>query len=379
MKLGKTMKQARVLLVCSAMTLALLGQAQVKMEKKFQESFDVITDNKVEISNKYGEVIIRVWNEERVKISTLVVAQGRNQEAVNKTMNRVSVRIRKVGQMITADTEIERGGGSFKDLIGGVEDYSKALFGTQRLIVNYEVWLPENIDLSISNKYGDVYLASLTGNVELTLAHGDLKANRIEGRLEMEQSFGKGSFDYVEKGKFTLRGTETTIDEGGTLIFQSSSSELNLYNTSYVKLNSRNDKVKASDVKELVGMGRFTELQAERIAKKVDLQFNFGEISLSQIDKNFNSIALKGSSTDINLVLNQASYISASIKGDEDKMIVPNSMMSLTRDFNEQDGIITLAGMVGYSNDFESLLKVDSAKGDIIISIKETPIFTDRR
>ena len=202
------MKQARILLVCSALAFALQGEAQVKMEKDFLESFDVTTDNKVEISNKYGEVIIRVWNEDRVKISALVVAQGRNQDAVNKTMNRVSVRIRKVGRMVTADTEIERGGGSFKDLIGGVEDYSKALFGNQKLIVNYEVWLPENIDLSVSNKYGDVYLASLTGNVEVTLAHGDLKANRIDGRLDMEQSFGKGSFDYVENGRFTLRGAE---------------------------------------------------------------------------------------------------------------------------------------------------------------------------
>ena len=373
------MRQARVLLACSALACAFQGVAQVKMEKYFQESFDITVDNKVEISNKYGEVIVRVWNEEQVKISALVIAQGRNQDAVNKAMNRVRVSMRKVGQLVTADTEIERSGGSFKDLIGGVEDYSKALFGNQKLTVNYEVWLPENIDLSIGNKYGNVYLATLSGNVEVTLAHGDLKANRIEGKLDMEQSFGKASFDYVNNGRFTLRGAETTIDKGGYLSFQSSSSELNLYNTSYVKLNSRNDKIKARDVKELVGMGRFTDLQAERIVQNVDLKFNFSEVSLSRIEKNFDSISLEGMSTDINLILNQASYINASIRGDEDKMIVPNSMMSLTRDFNKENRTVTLTGMVGYTSDFESLLKIESEKGDVIISIKKTAIFTDRR
>ncbi len=373
------MRQARVLLFCSAILPALLGVAQVKMEKDFQESFEVTKDNKVEITNKYGEVIIRAWKEDRVKITALVIAQGRNQESVNKTMNRVNISMRKVGQLVTADTEIARGGGSFKDLIGEVEDYSKALFGSQKLVVNYEIWLPENIDLSVNNKYGDVFLGSLSGNVEVTLAHGDLKANRIDGRLDLEQSFGKGSFDHVKRGKFTLRGADITIDEGGSLSFKSSSSELSIYNTHYVKLDSRNDKIQASDVNEIVGLGRFTDLDAERIVKNVDVKFSFGEVSLSQIDKNFKTISLVGRSTDINLVLNQASYMSAKIRGDEDKMIVPNSMMSLTRNYNEDDGTVTLEGMVGYSNDTKSVLNVDTEKGDVIISIKETPIYTDRR
>jgi len=369
----------RRLLVCSIFISALTGVGQVKMEKDFNESFDVAEGNKVEVSNKYGEVIIRVWKESRVKISALVIAQGRNQEVVSKTMSRVNVRMRKVGQLVTADTEIEQGGGSFKDFLGGVEDYSKALFGKQKLTVNYEIWLPENIDLSIGNKYGDVYLASLTGGVELTLAHGDLRANRIEGRLDMEHSFGKSSFDYVSRGKFTLRGVEMTVDEGGSLSLKSSTSEINLNNTYYVKLDARNDKIKASEVKEVVGVGRFTSLDAERIGKKIDLKFNFGEISLSQIEPKFKSINLEGYSTDINLVLNQVSYISASIQGDEDKMIVPNSMMSLSRDFDEEEGVVTLTGMLGPANEFRSSLVVKSEKGDVIIAIKETPIFTDRR
>jgi hypothetical protein len=355
------------------------GIAQVKMEKDYQESFAVTSDHKVELTNKYGEVIIRAWDEDQVRITAVVIAQGRNQEVVNKTMSRVNISIRKVGQLVTADTEIERGGGSFKDIIGGVEDYSKAFFGSQKLTVNYEVWVPENIDLSINNKYGDIYLATLGGDLELTLAHGDLKANRIEGRVDMEHSFGNATFDYVRRGKFTLRGVETTIDQGGSMSFKSSSSELNLSDIHYVKLDTRNDKIKTYDVKEIVGTGRFTDLEAERILKKVNLKFDFGEIYLAQIDPKFTSIELVGTSTDINLVLNQASYIDARIKGAEDKMIVPNSMMSLTREYDEEEGNVTLSGMVGYSNEFKSLLRVDSEKGDLIISIKETPIFTDRR
>jgi hypothetical protein len=348
------------------------------MERDYNESFEVAPENKVEISNKYGEVIIRVWNENRVKISVRVTAEGKNQDVVNKTMSRVNVAMRKVGQIVIADTEIQSNNSGIS-FLNDVEDYSKALFGKQKLTVNYEVWMPENIDLRIINKYGDVYLASLSGNIGITLAHGDLKGNKVNGRLEMDHSYGKSTFDYINRGRFNLRGAEITIEEGSSFSFQSSSSTIRLYNTHYAKFDSRNDKIYASNVGELVGMGRFSDLQADRISRNVDLNFSFGEISLSQIDQKFKTINLIGKSTDMNVVLNQASYINAKIKGEEEKMIVPNSMMSLTRDYNEETKMVMLSGMVGYTNDFKSMLNIDADGGDVIISIKDTPIFTDRR
>lgn len=371
--------KTKIYLSCSLFLAGLLAFSQVKMEKDFDESFGVERGNKVEVLNKYGEVIINTWDQNEVRFIVKVTARGRNQEVVNKTMNRINVDMRKTGHLISVDTDIERKNGTFSELLGGVEDYSKALFGNQKLTVDMEIWLPENIDLSINNRYGDVYLASLKGEIDVTLAHGDLKAERMEGRIEMEHSFGKSTFDYINRGRFVLRGVETTVEEGTSMSFQSSSSKIDLMNIHYVKLNSRNDKVKIRNANEVVGLGKFTELDAEQIMRNVDLSFDFGEILLSQLDQKFKSINLIGKSTDINLVLNQASYINATIKGDEAKMIVPNSMMSLSRDYDPETEIVKLTGMVGPTQSFQSLLNVDADGGDVIISIKETPIFTDRR
>jgi len=307
-----------------------------------------------------------------------VTAEGKTQELVNKTMSRVNVALRKVGILVTGDTQIQSNTSGVA-ILNDVEDYSKAIFGKQKLTVNYEVWIPENIDLSVNNKFGDVYMASLSGQIDVTLAHGDFKGNRFSGRLDMDHSYGNSTFDYINRGRFVLRGAEITIEEGSSFSFQSSSSTIRLYNVHYAKLDSRNDKVFAVNVNELVGLGRFTNLQGERLSKTVDLNFNYGEINLSQIDQKFKSIQIIGKSTDVNLILNPASYISASVKGLEEKMIVPNSMMSLTRVYNEETKMVTLTGMVGYSNDFKSVLTIDAEGGDVVIAIKETPIFTDRR
>ena len=369
----------KIFLGCSLLAIGLFAGAQVTMEKDYDETFSVSQGNKVEISNKYGEVIIQTWTEPQVRIKGTIEAQGRNQDVVNKNMNRVRLEMRKIGQIISVETEIEKRGGTFTEVFNDVGEYSRSLFGNKKIAVNLEIWLPQDIDLSIINKYGDIYLASLDGEVDVTLAHGDLRADRLEGRLDMEHSFGKADFNFVNRGRFTLRGSETTIEEGSSFSFQSSSSEINLYNVHYVKLNSRNDRVKADQINELVGTGKFTEIEGQRVTRNVDLNLEFGEITLSQIEKKFKNISISSRATDIHLTLNQASYIDAEIRGDEAKMVVPNSMMALSRNFNEEDETVTLSGMLGPPQNYQSDLKIDSERGAVIISIKDTPVFTDRR
>lgn len=373
------MMKRKIYLCFSLLAVGLASTAQVKMEKDYDESFPVEEGNKVEISNKYGEVIIQTWDETQVRIVAKIIAQGRNQDVVNKNMNRVNLDMRKLGQLITVDTEIEKRGGTFTEVFKDVEEYSRSLFGNKKLSVDLQVWLPENIDLSINNKYGDIYIAKHSAELDITLAHGDLRVDRIEGKLDFEHSFGKANFNYINRGRMVLRGSETTVEEGNSFSFQSSSSEINLFNTHYVKLNSRNDKVTVSQINELYGSGKFTEIDADRIMRNVDLNLEFGEISLKQIEQKFKNISITSKATDIMITLNQASYIDASIRGAEDKMIVPNAMLSLSRNFNDEDNTVTLFGMVGPTQDFQSKLTVDSDRGDVIISIKDTPVFTDRR
>jgi hypothetical protein len=368
------MKTLKIFLLCSSLIVnGLYGQ--VRLEKDYAESFPMEEGQKISLSNKYGEVIVHVWNENRVKVNAVVEAEGKSREVVDKIMDKVRVAMRKSDHLLSIETLITTSSG-FGDVLG---DYSRRLLGKQRLSVNYELWMPHDLHLSLNNRYGNIYLASLSGPVEITLAHGDLRGNNLEGRLDVEHSFGKASFDYVSEGRFVLKGVRLEIEEGGSLDFMSSSSEVSLKKVDHMKINSRSDDFTLTDIGELSGTGRFTEIDAQGIAETVMLDFEYGEIRLSRLSPQFVTVDLKGKSTDIDLVLNQSSYIRADISGDERKMIVPNSMMSLTRNFDEEEGIVNLKGMVGYTQDYQSILDIDADGGDLVIAIRETEIFTDRR
>ena len=363
-----------ILLLIACSLTQVIGQ--VRQERDYLKSYSVPDNAKVEIVSKYGEVIVQTWSRDSVKFEVLVRAEGRNSSVVRKSMDRVDVRFRKVGSIISAITEVSSGGGVFSNLMSEVEG---VVGPNNKLKVDYQVWIPENVDLSVENKFGDVYLADLTGKVDLNVSHGDIKANHIYNTINLKHSFGKSSFGNVEEAVLTLRGVEIDIEEAEKLNFESGSSEIAIDKVNRIQLNSRNDKIKLTEVQDVICEGSFTDIVADYIGGSARLDFSYGDIYLNRINRDFNSIDIHSKSTDINLILNQASYIKTHITGPEDRMVLPNSMLTMQKDFLEDEGLISLSGEVGNTNTRHSQLLIDADGGELVIAIKDTPIFTDSR
>lgn len=358
--------------------LSVYAQEDILLEKKYDKSFAYDEGDKVDIKNKYGEVIVRTWYNDSIRIKVKIEATGKNQETVNKEMRRVELNLRKIGSIVSGTTTFDRSRKGFLgELLDQVEDYSKSVVGGGKITVDYELWVPENASVTIENKFGDVYLADLHGLVSIDLSHGDLRANKITDQLILKHSFGKNSFDYVNDGNLTLRGAETKIGKAEYLQFESSSSEVTLGQVSAVLLNSRNDKFFIDEAHEITGEGSFTDLTLDYLSDNMRLDFNYGDVYLSQINKDFNTIELTGKSSDINLILNQASYIKTYIRGEEEKMILPNSMLVLSKEKVDEENI-SLSGFVGNTNTTHGNLEINALGGELIISIKETSIFTNK-
>ncbi len=348
----------------------------LSQETSESQSFHLKSGDKVQISNKYGEIIVNTWFVDSVRIRATLSIAGKNYAAVRKVQNRVDIRMRKIGNLITASTEVEKAsGGLLGDLLDDFEDYSKGAFSNNKFSVDYEIWLPEEVDIDIENRFGNIYLSDLTGVVDIELAHGDLRGNRIENRLELKQSFGKAVFEYVNEGDLNLRAVEIEIEEGRKLTFESSSSEIELSKCQNLQIDSRNDKFYVEALENVQGEGSFTDLNVEEMIQNARLDFSYGDIYFRQINRTFSLIDISGKSTDINLVLDQSSYIKTRIEGPEEQMILPNSMLTLQR--NElEDRVISLQGFVGNTNSVVGELSVVARAGELIIAIQETPIFT---
>jgi len=363
----------RVFSISFLVTVVLFTNAQVRQERDLNKSFMAPENGKVEIVNKYGEVIVRTWEYDSVRFAVVVRAEGKNSDAVNKSMERVDVSFRKIGSVISAVTEV----GKSRGIFGSVLSEMEGVMGNNKLKVNYEIWIPDGVLLSVENKFGDVYLSDLKSKVDLDVSHGDIKAGNFSESLNLKHSYGKVSVGKVGRALVNLRGSEIHFESGKEIHFESGSSEIRIDKVGRAQFNSRNDKIRLLDAREVLCEGSFTDITIDRLRGSSRLDFSYGDIYLSQIDKDFSSIDITGKSTDINLILNQASYIKALIKGPEDRMILPNSMLLMQKQQYE-DGRISLSGDVGNTNVTHSQLIIDADGGELIVSINETSLFTEK-
>jgi len=352
--------------------------AQYKGEKNFEQRYKVSPDGEMELTNKYGHIIVHSWEHDSVYVQIKATADGKSPDVIKKVLSKVSVDFKKVGRVVLVETTFEQSTGLFGSLLSDVEDYSKNLFGGTKVSVNYEVWMPRKMDIHIENKYGNVFLSTLTGYVTVNLSHGDLKANGLEKDFNLTHSFGRSRIDKLHKGTFSLKGAEVKVDKARLLNFESSSSEITLGIIEYAQFHSRNDKISIQQADDIIAEGVFTDFSVDMILSSAQLDFNYGDVYITRVQKGFKSIDIIGKSTDINLIMDQASYISANITANKDRLIVPSSMLVLKKENPHASDEITLSGFVGPTHNTHGDLNVIADGGELIISILELPLYTKK-
>ena len=55
-----------------------------------------------------------------------------------------------------------------------------ALSSKRKLRIDYRIYIPKGADLFVDNKFGNINLPDITGELNIKLAHGDLRAKNIE-------------------------------------------------------------------------------------------------------------------------------------------------------------------------------------------------------
>lgn len=380
------MKRIKDIMLCLSFVIGFSAYAvasdkgDTKLTKNITRSFAVESGDDVEVINKYGKIIINTWDKDSAKFSVDIVATGKTDDIVEKLMDKVKIDFSYAVGFLTVETDMDKKKGALSSVLNSIEDYSKSFTSRNKVTIDYTIYVPDGVNLTLDNKFGNVFINDFSGKLDLTLSHGDLRTRSLEGKSEVSLSFGNGTIKNMKDGTVKLKGSELAVNNAQRLSVQSSSSEMTLGDIKSLKLNSRNDKIRIQEVTSVSGSGDFSDVNVDALISELDLNLDYGEIFVDRVDANFKAIAINSKSADISLILSPQSYFSANIAAQEDRVIIPNNMLSLRKNQNSDGELdLNLEGMVGNTRD-DNVGKVNiiANNADLIISIKETPIFTDR-
>jgi len=153
--------------------------------KTYSKSYTVDDNDKLQIDNRFGKVIVNTWNKNEFKVDVQVKVEAKDQSATKKWLDNVTISDSKSGSTVSFQTNIGKQGDSWTSWFNGQSSYRK-------MEVDYMVYMPAKNALNINNKYGHIELPSLDGKVLINLSYGGLSAKSLTN-ADNEINVGYGS------------------------------------------------------------------------------------------------------------------------------------------------------------------------------------------
>ena len=165
----------------------IIGQAQ-EFVKNFNKTFAVGKNEVVMVTNKYGRIDVKTGATNQVTVTVRVRVNATSQEEAQKMFDRINIAFSNGPEFVKAETVIE----SQNDAT--IWRWNKAQ--TSDFAIDYEVVMPVNNRLDLSNKYGTSTIAALNAAVKIEHKYGDFKLDGATAAI-VDLAYGGGQLGTI--------------------------------------------------------------------------------------------------------------------------------------------------------------------------------------
>jgi hypothetical protein len=254
-----------------------------EVTKEFHKEYSAGTKT-LEISNKYGDVIIQSWDKDHIVVDVKITVNMSNREKAQKYLDLIDVQFSEGDKVISAKTVIDN-------------NFNFTGWGDSRKFsIDYNIKMPVGTDLTLINKYGNTDINELHGLMDIDIKYGNLTAGKLtRGNIkplsQLTLAYGKGSID--EAGWLDLNERyvgSMEIGKSQAILLDSKYSKIMLGETSSVVGESKYDNIKIDNIKNLVLENGYTEVNIGELTKKLTYTGSYGSFSIETIPAGFESL-----------------------------------------------------------------------------------------
>ncbi len=290
-------KQIILLLIILISSARILAQSQSD-SRKIQRSYPAQKSTTVDISNKYGKVNVVTWDADSIVFNIEIKASSSDVNKLLQLMQSVDFKFSTTGNYIIAETIITSSKSGF---FGDIKKMTEELVTSESAVqIDYMVKVPSYINLKINNKYGDISVEDLKGNLELILSNGKFKLAKL-GNTVMDIKFGNGTIKSANTAKLTMLYSEIQFDYVTQLEVESKYSAYRIEDVNVLKIKSKRDKFYIGSCKYLYGDTYFSILDLKKMNKELSLDLKYGELIIEKIASDFSFVNLNSKFTDISI------------------------------------------------------------------------------
>ncbi|HZV70132.1 MAG TPA: hypothetical protein VFG10_11340 [Saprospiraceae bacterium] len=287
---------------------AFAGNDGERVEKTINREFNIQPNGYVILENKYGDLDIAIGESNQVKINVTISVEASSVKKAQESLDRINVEFEEGNNRIHASTDIESS--------SGLSSWFN--MGKMEMTINYQVLVPADVYLELSNKYGDIYLESSNHDVKIELAYGNIRLGDINGNLKLDMSYSEGNISQIRNGDITLSYSDLEMEDGNDVIINNKNADIttgsihkldmesafsNLHSVSIgqFEYNGKYDDVNLGRAGIINAESGFTNIVVEELDGSGDFDMRYGELSIQHIHRGFSKINVNTSYTGVDM------------------------------------------------------------------------------
>lgn len=323
----------------------LLAQ-QYEKSRNLTRVYPATEETSVQIINKYGNIHILPWEEDSIRFEISIKVDANKQSKVDKTFESIEIEFSETSYYVIAQTVF---GNQKSAFWADVSDFTSSMLKSgSNAQIDYTVYLPANVELSIELKFGNLYMTDHQSKTTIYLSNGDFRGGNFND-LTLDHSFGIVHLDSMKSGSTTLAYSEVRMNHAGNIRISSKSSKAEINSFHNIRLNSRRDTYFFRKAGTISGETSFSYLTLEKLNGDLILTMNYGKLDVGGYGKNFSMLNLNADYTDVNLICSTAgSYTFEAYYNRKTQMIYPAGTDKFEKkEINSENGEYLITGYCG--------------------------------
>lgn len=288
-----------LLLIISLFISVVVSGQGFEQKKNVRKSFVHVPGKQIEITNRYGMIRIEEWAKDSVAFEVSVAVTSDNKIDVTEIMNSIDFKfVNTTSFTIAQAVFLDEASSFFKDL-------KKAVLGSNNGIkIDWIVYLPkENYELSVENKYGDVYGGNFNEKTKFSVSYGKLKVHDFNAKTDIELNFADANINDLTTASIVSNYSDIEIHKLSSLNLNSKSSNINIEELSEITFVSKRDNIRVNKINIFDADMWSSNIKIGNLNNKFIAKAKYGTVNIENVSPSFSKIIMNSKYTDLSIVV----------------------------------------------------------------------------
>ena len=259
--------------------------------KTIKKEFDVDSDALLRINNKYGNVDVISWDQNRVEIEVTITVSGNNESKVASRLNQIDVRFENSRSEVSAKTTIESSSGWFNS--GNKMNYQ----------IDYKIKVPVTNDVNLSNDYGSILLNEIKGKASINCDYGKIMIGSLfheDNEINIDYT-SNSVIEFMNTGTINADYSQLTVEKSKKIQLKADYTDTSIENIEDLNFTCDYGKIEVDKANKIDGHGDYLTMRFGEVYDSLVIEADYGGIKVDKLMKGFKTVTVRSDYTGIKM------------------------------------------------------------------------------